>query len=373
MVNARGWTRWKQRTAAGGAALALVGGLAAGQAALAGASGASGNGVYRQDNLVSDIDGVARITDTHLVNPWGLAEHKGSPLWVANNNSDTSTLYVGDQEGTPLIPAPPGPTPLVVTFPTGSNPSGQVDGTGTPGQFTVDGSPALFIFSSESGHIFAWGLKSGTTAKTVATSDTAVYKGLARVDDGGQPKLYATNFHDGTVDVYDSNFKLANKPGMFVDPQIPAHYAPFGIQAIGGWLYVTYAQQNDAKHDDVKGDGHGFVDVYKPDGTLVRRLITMGALNSPWGLVKTPEEFGRFSNDLLVGNFGDGKIHAYDLATGALEGTLTNRDGNAIAINGLWGLIFGDKSAGTPNTLFFSAGIADETHGLLGSITPGDD
>jgi uncharacterized protein (TIGR03118 family) len=296
---------------------------------------------------------------------------------VANNNSDTSTLYVGDQEGTPLVPAP-----LVVTFPTfgpkhdASNPTGQVDGTGTLGEFPVDGSPALFIFSSESGHIFAWGRNSTTLAKTVATgnSGTAVYKGLARADDNGQPKLYATNFHDGTVDVFDSSFHQVTKAGAFVDPHpIDATYAPFGIQAIDNWLYVTYAKQNEFQHDDLKGPGRGFVDVFKPDGSFVRRLITMGALNSPWGLVKTPEEFGRFSHDLLVGNFGDGKINAYDLASGALEGTLTNRDGNAVAINGLWGLIFGDKSAGTRNTLFFSAGIADETHGLLGSLTPGDD
>jgi uncharacterized protein (TIGR03118 family) len=132
---------------------------------------------------------------------------------------------------------------------------------------------------------------------------------------------------------------------------------------------VTYALQNAAKHDDVSGDGHGFVDVYAPDGTFLRRLVTMGALNSPWGLVKASPDFGRFSNDLLVGNFGDGKIHAFDLATGKSQGTLKNGDGEDVQIDGLWGLIFGDRSAGTPNTLFFSAGIAEETHGLLGSLT----
>jgi uncharacterized protein (TIGR03118 family) len=382
-INALGWTRWKRRTAAGGAALALVGGLAAGQAGLAGASD-NGNGIYHQHNLVSDLHGVARKFDANLVNPWGLAELPGSPLWVANNNSDTATVYSGDRQGAPLVPVP-----LVVTFPKfgpmkdqPSNPTGQV-GAGIPGQFIVDGSPSLFIFSSESGHIFAWGKDSGTLAKTKATSATAVYKGLALASDKGQPRLYATNFHDGTIDVFDGMFQtVAPAKGAFVDNQIPSGFAPFGIQNINGLLYVTYALQKPGMHDDQSGPGNGFVDVYSPDGTLKQRLIQHGDpqkdsdLNSPWGLVKASPDFGRFSNDLLVGNFGDGKVHAFDLATGKFQGTLKNDDGEDIQIDGLWGLIFGqngDRAAGTPNTLFFSAGIAEETHGLLGSITAGED
>ncbi|HSS08957.1 MAG TPA: TIGR03118 family protein, partial [Acidimicrobiales bacterium] len=156
----------------------------------------------------------------------------------------------------------------------------------------------------------------------------------------------------------------------FVDPNLPTGYAPFNIANLGGKLYVSYALQNAAKHDDVSGAGHGFIDVYSLDGVLMKRLVMMGALNSPWGLILATDHFGQFSDDLLVGNFGDGSIHAYDPTTGALRGTLTNPDGDPIQINGLWGLIFGDKSVGTTNTLFFSAGIADEAHGLLGTLTP---
>jgi uncharacterized protein (TIGR03118 family) len=368
---------------AGGAALALTGFLAAGSGLSA---GANGNGVYRQINLVSDIPGVARTTDPNLVNPWGMSHPPDGPLWVSNNNADVSTVYVGAQEESPLVPRmvptapPPGATsPLVVKIPGGS-PTGQVFNPST--QFVVKhgmaSAPAAFLFASEHGDITGWApnvpAAGSTDAQLAFQSPTAVYKGLAI--DPVKPRLFAANFHDGTVDVFDGNFNLSH-PG-FVDPNLPPGYAPFNVANLGGKLYVTYALQNAAKHDDVAGLGNGFVDVYSLDGAFISRLVTGGALNSPWGLVIATPDFGRFSNDLLVGNFGmttssaDGSIHAYDPVTGKLKGTLTNPDGNPIRINGLWGFIFGDKVVGTPNTLFFSAGIADEAHGLLGTLAPGE-
>ena len=200
----------------------------------------------------------------------------------------------------------------------------------------------------------------------------AVYKGLAINTTGLAPLLYATNFRAGTIDVFDGEFHRLDHPGRFVDPTLPAGYAPFNIANLGGKLYVSYALQNDQKHDDVSGPGHGFIDVYSLDGVLLQHFVQRGALNSPWGMILATEHFGQFNGDLLVGNFGDGTIHAYNPTTGALLGTLTNPDGNQIRINGLWGLIFGDKSVGTTNTLFFSAGIADESHGLLGTLTSED-
>ena len=181
--------------------------------------------------------------------------------------------------------------------------------------------------------------------------------------------LYAANFHEGRIDVFNSHFAPVKLSGGFTDAGIPAGFAPFDIQELGGSLYVTYAMQNAAKHDDVAGPGNGFVDVYDTSGHLVRRLISHGDLNSPWGLALAPNGFGAFSNDLLVGNFGDGAIHAYDPNTGALEGQLTNADGNAIVIDGLWGLRFGNGVTGTPTALLFTAGIAGEAHGLFGEIT----
>jgi uncharacterized protein (TIGR03118 family) len=366
--------RWRG-LGAGGAALALTGLLAAGSGLSA---GADGNGVYRQTNLVSDIPGVARTTDPNLVNPWGMSELAvpgGGPLWVSDNNANVSTIYRGAQRGGPLAPAP-----LVVKIPDGA-PTGQV--ANSTQQFVVHNgnasAPALFLFASESGDITGWApnvpAAGSTDAQLAFKSPTAVYKGLAI--DTARPRLFAANFHDGTVDVFDGNFNLSH-PG-FVDPNLPTGYAPFNVANLGGKLYVTYALQNAAKHDDVAGLGNGFVDVYSLDGVFISRLVTGGALNSPWGLVIATPDFGRFSNDLLVGNFGmttnsaDGSIHAYDPVTGKLKGTLTNPDGNPIRINGLWGFIFGDKVVGTPNTLFFSAGIADEAHGLLGTLTPGED
>jgi len=332
-------------------------------------SGQSGN-QYTQSNLISDIPGVARITDPNLVNPWGLSNLPGSPLWVADNGTNKSTLYSGAVGGS--IPTIVG---LVVKI-QGGAPTGTV---GNPtSDFVVHTStgsgPARFIFASESGRITAWAGTgvSGTVAQTVfGPRSTAVYKGLALAQIGDSNFLFATNFHAGTVDVFNAQFKPVTLPaGAFTDSSIPAGFAPFGIQSIGDDLYVSYAKQDADKHDDVAGAGRGFVDKYSTTGVLLQRLIKRGALNSPWGMALAPAGFGGFAGDLLVGNFGDGAINAYDPSTGALLGPLTNTDGNPIVINGLWGLRFGDGTFGSPDTLVFAAGIGDESHGLLGEISP---
>jgi uncharacterized protein (TIGR03118 family) len=345
-------------------ALALVAAAAAAIPMVADA-GSSANR-YAQANLVSDIPGVARITDANLVNPWGMSASPSSPLWIADNGTDVSTLYTGAINGSiPQI------VPLVVSIPEGA-PTGTVFNPTGDFVVTVDhkSAPANFIFDSESGRITAWSnTVSGTTASVEFTDKSAVYKGLAIAQRGGASFLYAANFHGGRIDVFNSKFAKVASPGGFDDANIPAGYAPFNIQALGGKLYVTYAEQDPARHDDVAGPGHGFVDVYDTGGHLLGRLVTRGDLNSPWGLAIAPADFGAFSGDLLVGNFGDGAIHAYDPTTGAAQGQLMNTDGNPIAIDSLWGLRFGNGTTGTPNSLLFTAGIGGEAHGLFGEIT----
>jgi uncharacterized protein (TIGR03118 family) len=330
--------------------------------AVAGPAAAHGGGkganVYKKRNLVSDINGVARITDRNLVNPWGLAFGPTTPAWVADNGTGVSTLYSGGVHGSiPMI------VPLVVTIPDGK-PTGTVF-NGTAG-FKVNGAPAHFIFDSEAGTITAWA--SGTTAVNEATTPGAIYKGLAIATKGSTTLLYAANFHAGTIDVFNDAFAPTTAPGGFVDPNLPKGFAPFNIQEIGGRLYVAYAMQDPDAEDEVAGPGLGYVDVFDTAGHLMRRLVSQGALDAPWGLALAPRHFGAFSRDLLVGNFGDGKINAYDQRTGAFRGTLNNRDGKPITIDGLWALRFGNGVIGTPQTLLFTAGIADEEHGLFGEI-----
>jgi uncharacterized protein (TIGR03118 family) len=320
--------------------------------------GGKGANVYKKRNLVSDIDGVARITDPNLVNPWGLAFGPATPAWVADNGTDVSTLYRGAiHRSVPVI------VPLVVSIPDGA-PTGTVfNGTGG---FKVGGAPAHFIFDSEAGTITAW--NAGTVATTVATTPEAIYKGLAIATKGNATFLYAANFHAATIDVFNDAFKLVPMPGAFADPNLPPGFAPFNVQEIAGRLVVAYAQQDADAEDEVAGPGLGYVDVFDTSGHLLRRLVSQGQLNAPWGLAVAPRHFGRFSGDLLVGNFGDGAIDAYDPRTGNFRGALMNRDGNPILINGLWALRFGNGVIGTPQTLLFTAGIADEAHGLFGEI-----
>ncbi len=363
-VRAARFRQRKRLWLAGG--LAVVAAAAAVAIPMATAVGQTG-AEYQQTNLISDIPGVARITDPNLVNPWGQSASPTSPLWVADNGSNVSTLYGGGVSGSiPQIVA------LTVNIPGGA-PTGTVfNPTSDFVVKTATGSaPANFIFDSEAGVLSAWsGAVSGTNADVEFSNKHDVYKGLALASTDGESLLYAANFSKARIDVFDAHFRRVKLPHAFKDSLIPDGFAPFDIQLLGADLYVSYAKQDAAKHDDVAGPGNGFVDVFDTSGTLLTRLISHGDLNSPWGLVIAPASFGAFGGDLLVGNFGDGAIHAYDPTTGAEKGQLTNTDGNPILINGLWALRFGNGKFASPNTLVFTAGIGDESHGLLGEIDP---
>jgi uncharacterized protein (TIGR03118 family) len=367
-------SRWPAATIVAAGTLATV----ALTAAPAGAAPASAHpSAYRQINLVSDQPGKANLTDPDLVNAWGLAASPGtnakpgSPLWVADNGSDKATLYAG---ATPTSVTKVG---LVVSV-TGAAPTGQVF-NGDPNAFIVHDkqghkAPALFLFDTENGTIDGWnpgvGAGGNVTEVTRNNGANAVYKGLAVGQaSSGKTYLYATNFRSGRVEAYNTRFKPVELPGgLFVDRRLPAGYGPFGIAEINGKLYVSFAKQDATLHDDVAGPGHGFVDVFTNDGAFVRRLVTRGALNSPWGLALAPARFGRFSKDLLVGNFGNGHINVYNPMTGAHLGQLRHANGRPIVIDGLWGLAFGNGNAAKTNELVFSAGPDHESHGLLGKI-----
>ena len=336
---------------------------------------------FRQINLVSDQPGKAHLTDPDLVNAWGLAASPGtdaapgSPLWVADNGSDKATLYTG------ATPTSVSKASLVVNV-TGAAPTGQVFNPDTSAFIVRDkkghSGASVFIFDTENGTIDGWNPAVGAKGSTPSTvtevahnrGAKAVYKGLALAQaSNGKPYLYATNFHSGRIEVYNRAFKRVSlRGGHFADPYLPAGYGPFGIAEIGGELYVTFAKQDAMRHDDVAGPGHGFVDVFSNDGAFVRRLVTRGALNSPWGLAQAPAGFGQFSGDLLVGNFGNGHINVYSPATGAHLGQLRRANGRPIVIDGLWGLQFGNGNAAKTNQLIFSAGPDGEAHGLLGKI-----
>ncbi len=330
---------------------------------------------YSQHNLVSDIAGLADQTDPNLINPWGIALAPTGPFWISNNRTGTSTLYNGAGQRFP------GDNPLVVAIPsanTGNSaaaPTGQVF-NGTPAFELSDGNPAVFIFATESGTISAWNpnVDAGNAkVKIDQSASGAVYKGLALVAGASGPLLYAANFGAGTIDVFDGKYQPATVSGGFKDANLPAGYAPFNIQKIGRKLYVTYALQDAAKHNDVPGAGNGVINVFDANGSLIQRLVSNGALNSPWGVTLAPQFFGDYSNSLLVGNFGDGTINAFDPFSGDSLGTLQDSNGIAISIPGLWALKFGNgHDGGDANTLYFTAGISNggsiEDHGLLGSI-----
>ena len=329
---------------------------------------------FEQTNLVSDGSVPAFLTNSNLINPWGISEGSGTPFWISDNGRGVTTLYqVPGPLNTPVAKFPP-LSPLVVTIPpsvplTTSAPTGQVF-NGTSGEFKVsNGNPALFIFNSEDGAITAWNLGLGTTAEIkVNEGAAAVYKGLAI--DNTDDILYATNFRAGTIEAYNSDFKSAMLPGSFTDPNLPAGYAPFNAKDINGQLYVTYAVQDPAKHDDEARPGNGLVDIFDLNGDFVKRLVSHGVLNSPWGLQIAPAGFGTFAGDLLVGNFGDGTINAFDPTTGAFMGTLDGKDGKPLFIQDLWALTVGNGSSlgGSPFNVYFTAGLVDEGGGLFGSL-----
>jgi uncharacterized protein (TIGR03118 family) len=341
----------------------------------------AGRRAYVQHNLVSNGTVPADHVDSTLLNPWGVAFFPGTPFWINDNNFGISALYNGDGSGfggADPAPAVTIPVPPSVTPP--SAPTGIVANTST-GFILKNGSASSFIFDSEDGTLSAWNEPLGIpgTAELEVDNSTescqngatgAVYKGLALGENQSGVFLYATNFRCATVDVFDSSFSPSTLSGQFQDPGIPSGFAPFGIANVLGNLVVTYAKQDAAKHDDVAGAGNGFVDVYDTNGNLIRRLVTRGNLNSPWGIALTPFSFGQLRNTLLIGNFGDGKINAYNPLTGFFVDRLEDQSGQPISIDGLWSLVFGGARLSDPATLYFTSGPNNEQDGLVGEITP---
>jgi uncharacterized protein (TIGR03118 family) len=372
--------------------LAAIGALS-----LAGCGGgsSSGNQVtgtsqsgFADNALVANKVGVlatATTIDANLSNPWGLVTAPGLPFWVADNNNNLATLYSGT--GAIQTDTVTGSTDVGVAIPasatgTAANPTGQVYNSG--GAFlipTVAGQePALFIFDGEAGTLAAWAKDSGSAAVTVYDDGAvngdnhAVYKGLAIATFNGASFLYATDLHNNKVDVFDGEFsKPANMQGKFVDPTVPSGFVPFGIAALGGKLYVTFAKRDTAMHDETTGAGLGYVDVFDFGGNFVSRVASAGVLNAPWGLALAPAGFGSLEGNLLVGNFGDGKINVFALngaATATSAGALKVTNGGDFSAPGLWSLAFGNGDADKPAaTLFYTAGFGNQTDGAFGSIS----
>jgi uncharacterized protein (TIGR03118 family) len=337
---------------------------------------------YIQTNLVSNLPNVAQTLDPNLQNSWGVANFPGGPLWVSDNNDGLSTLYDGNGAITPLvvtIPLPPGQTPPPAAAPTGIVWNPTTGFTVTVGATTA---AATFIFDSENGTIIAWNptvdpITNGQSTATIVVNNSAagaVYKGLAFGTNVHGNFLFATNLFAGTVEVYDSTFAPATLDGNFSDPDIPAGFAPFGIANIDNNLYVTYAKQNAQKNDVVAGTGLGFVDVFTTDGVLIKRFASAGPLNAPWGVVRATQNFGEFSGQILIGNFGSqgnaaGWINAFSGGEdNHFLGPLRNAQGKPISINGLWSIVFGTFLNSVADTLYFTAGPNNQTDGLYGSI-----
>jgi uncharacterized protein (TIGR03118 family) len=327
---------------------------------------------FIQVNLASDVPGLARVTDPNLVNPWGVAFSPTGPFWFANNGSGSSDLLDGSGQPVPLVNG-------VTSASAGGSPTGTVFNGGDGFAIWQNGlaAPSRFLFASEDGTISGWSevVDPNQAVQVVDNSSLgAVYTGLALgTDAAGHAFLYAADFGRGTIDVFDQQFQPVLRPGSFQDATLPAGYVPYNIQSIGGLLYVTYAQQSNNRRDDVPGAGHGFIDVYRTDGSLASRFASGGALNSPWGVALAPADYGAFGGDLLVGNEGDGHISAYDPRSGAFLGQLTDDAGKAIAIPNLWSLTFGNgHEGGDASTLFFAAGVNYDEHGLFGALQAPD-
>jgi uncharacterized protein (TIGR03118 family) len=324
---------------------------------------------FKSTILVSDGSVAAAHVDPNLQNAWGIAFGATSPVWVSANNTQKSTLY----DGNGVVQS------LVVTLPPATNaqpgsPTGIVANATTDFTVTAPSKPAapsLFIFATLAGTIAGWSPSAlATQAITVVDNSASAteYTGLAMASNAGANTLYAADFHNGKVDMFDKNFAPITASGTFVDPNLPAGFNPFGIQAVGTTIYVAYAKLGPDGHRDQSGAGNGVVDAFDTAGHLIKRITANGLLNSPWGMAMAPANFGTFSNDLLVGNFGDGTINAFDPNTGALVGTLTQADGSKLTQTGLWGLAFGNNADSQPsNTLFFAAGPTATT-GVYGRI-----
>ena len=333
---------------------------------------------YKQTNLVADTPGMAAVTDPNLVNPWGLSRSSGSPWWVSDNGMGLATVH--GVTGTPAS--------LVVTIPPGDSssgasgtPTGQIS-NGTTSFALAPGFPAHFIFVTEDGTISGWnsGVKATSAVIMVNTKSESVFKGVAvaTVTDptmGALEFLYVADFRKGRVRVYDSNFQHIrmgdDNDDAFRDERIPRGFAPFNVQNIGGNLYVTFAKQDSAKHDEVDGAGLGYVDVFSPTGRLLHRLQSGPWFNAPWGVAQAPTDFGAYSHDILVGQFGSGEILVFDPVTGHFKGRLLDSVTSLpITIDGLWGIAFGSgASSGAANALYFTAGPGGEQHGFFGTIT----
>jgi uncharacterized protein (TIGR03118 family) len=322
---------------------------------------------YQQLNLVSDVPGAAQLLDPNLVNAWGMSSSPTSPIWVSDNGSNNSTLY----RGATMPGQPASIVPLVVSIPGGGAPTGQVFNS-TSDFVLPTGGPAAFIFAGEGGELSAWNGAQGTSAVLVAPSMGGVYKGLALLSTASGNRLLAANFHDNRIDVFNGAFHRVVRRDAFRSVGIPHGYAPFNVAVLGNRVYVSYAKQDAAGHDDVAGAGHGFVNVFSTGGRFVTRFVTRGVLNSPWGMTIAPKGFGDFSGDVLIGNFGDGRIYAFD-RSGDREGTLRGTDGKPLIIDGLWGLKPGNGTSGATSDVWFSAGPAGESHGLLGILRSTDD
>ncbi len=333
-------------------------------------SGQSSSSVSAYHVVVLDGDrsGLGENVDPQLINPWGLAAVGDQPWVVADNGSGTASLINGNGTASSQVVTVPG-DPTGVAFDSARQAFTLRNGT-------LSGSPAS-LFASEDGTISAWNpLVSQTQAFVVVDNSAsgAVYKGVAVALTVAGARIYATDFHNGRVDVFDGSLKPVTASGGFTDPNLPAGYAPFGIANISGRIVVTYAMQDAAKHDDVKGAGFGFIDIYDVSGALRRRLASAGPLTAPWGLARAPSNFGEFSNAILVGNFGDGRITAYGVTDDMLSvhelGQLSDSSGNPISVEGLWGIAFGNGGmSGSSNALYFAAGPNSENDGVFGNIT----
>jgi uncharacterized protein (TIGR03118 family) len=349
------------------AALVAAIGLLAVAALPAAARNPNANNSYTVHNLVSDRPGAATI-DADLVNGWGITASATSPWWVADNGTDKSTLYNGSG-------VKQGLTVNVAGGPTGTVFNGSADFVVSSGAAS---GPARFIFATEDGTIRGWNpAVDSPNTEVGASSAGAIYKGLAIGFVGTANYLYAADFHHARIDVFDGSWNPATLAGNFVDPGIPAGYAPFGIQNIkiqsNNMIFVTYAKQDADAEDEIAGAGFGYVSAFAPNGTFLGRVASGGALNAPWGLAWAPATgFGRFSGNLLVGNFGDGRINAFAWTGTSWEarGHLKTANHHPLKVDGLWGIGFGNGAGSGPvTTLYFAAGPDDESHGLFGSIT----
>jgi uncharacterized protein (TIGR03118 family) len=339
---------------------------------------------FLQTNLVSTVSGLAATTDPSLLNPWGLTASSASPFWVSDNNAGVSTLYNGQGVKNPLTVTIPAATAGAQGTPTGTVSNPVANGfqvMKTVNGKSVTATPA-FLFATLDGTISGWAPKLDPTNTPnddviAVTNPKAEYTGLTLDATAGlAPRLYAANWAGNSVDVFDQNFNPVDQ-GAFQDRKVPSNFHVFNVQDLNGLIYVAYAKFDPTTGVDAGGPGNGFVDVFSRDGVLMKHLVAHDQLNSPWGLAIAPQGFGQFGGDLLVGNFGDGTIHAYDPNHGDLEGTLRDQNGKPIAIENLWALRFGnDKAAGSSNTLFFTAGLVDDptkgafgaSAGLLGSL-----